>query len=66
MAGNLFGAIDVGSYVYEMKIFELSKKGGIRQIDKIRHMMDIGADTYHTGKISRTHLAELKKILSDS
>lgn len=66
MAGNLFGAIDVGSYVYEMKIFELSKKGGIRQIDNIRHMMDIGADTYHTGKISRTHLAELKKILSDS
>ena len=25
MAGNLFGAIDVGSYVYEMKIFELSE-----------------------------------------
>ena len=49
MAVHLFGAIDVGSYVYEMKIFELSKKNGIRQIDNIRHMVDIGTDTYHTG-----------------
>ena len=45
MAVHLFGAIDVGSYVYEMKIFELSKKGGIRQVDDIRHVMDIGTDT---------------------
>lgn len=66
MAVHLFGAIDVGSYVYEMKIFELSKKAGIRQIDDIRHMVDIGTDTYHTGKISRAHLAELKRILTES
>lgn len=66
MAVHLFGAIDVGSYVYEMKIFELSRKNGIRQIDNIRHMMDIGTDTYHTGKVSRAHLAELKRILAES
>ena len=66
MAVHLFGAIDVGSYVYEMKIFELSKKNGIRQIDNIRHMIDLGTDTYHTGKVSRAHLAELKRILSES
>ena len=66
MAVHLFGAIDVGSYVYEMKIFELSRKSGIRQIDNIRHMMDIGTDTYHTGKVSRAHLAELKRILTES
>ena len=66
MAVHLFGAIDVGSYVYEMKIFELSKKNGIRQIDSIRHMVDIGTDTYHTGKVSRAHLAELKRILTES
>ena len=66
MAVHLFGAIDAGSYVYELKIFELSRKSGIRQIDCIRHMMDIGSDTYHTGKISRSHLAELKRILSES
>ena len=66
MAVHLFAAIDVGSYVYEMKIFELSKKSGIRQIDSIRHMVDIGTDTYHTGKVSRAHLAELKRILIES
>ena len=66
MAVHLFGAIDAGSYVYELKIFELSRKSGIRQIDCIRHTMDIGSDTYHTGKISRSHLAELKRILSES
>ena len=66
MAAHLFGTIDVGSYVYEMKVFELSKKNGIRQIDNIRHMIDIGSDTYHTGKISRSHLAELKRILTES
>ena len=66
MAVHLFGAIDVGSYVYEMKIFELSKKNGIRQIDDIRHMIDIGTDTYHTGRVSRAHLAELRRILIES
>ncbi len=66
MAVHLFGAIDVGSYVYEMKIFELSRKNGIRQIDNIRHMMDLGTDTYHTGKISRSRLAELKRTLAES
>ena len=65
MAVHLFGAIDVGSYVYEMKIFELSKKNGIRQIDNIRHMVDIGTDTYHTGKVSRAHLAELNLVAAN-
>ncbi len=66
MAVHLFGAIDVGSYVYEMKIFEMSKKEGIRQIDDIRHMIDIGTDTYEDGKISRTNLAQLKTIIAES
>ena len=66
MAVHLFGAIDVGSYIYQLKIFELSKKNGIRQIDDIRHLIDLGTDTYNTGKLSRVHLAELKKILLES
>lgn len=63
MAVHLFGAIDVGSFVMEMKVFELSKKNGIRQIDDLRHMVDLGTDTYNTGKISRAHIREVKKIL---
>ena len=42
---NLFGAIDVGSHEVELKIFELSKKSGIRQIDDVSHLIDLGSAT---------------------
>lgn len=62
---NLFGAIDVGSHEMELKIFELSKKNGIRQIDDVIHLIDLGTDTYNDGKISFVHVAEIKRILLD-
>lgn len=63
MAVHLFGAIDLGSYEIELKVFELSRKRGIRQVDDVRHRIDLGSDTYATGKISRDHVAELERIL---
>ena len=65
MAVRMFSAIDVGSHEIEMKIFELSRKNGIRQIEDIRHRIDLGTDTYHTGKISSRHLAGMRKILQE-
>ena len=65
MAVRMFSAIDVGSHEIEMKIFELSRKNGIRQIEDIRHRIDLGTDTYHTGKISSKHLAGMRKILQE-
>ena len=62
---NLFGAIDVGSHEIELKIFELSKKNGIRQVDDIIHLIDLGTDTYNDGRISFAHVAEIKRILLD-
>lgn len=62
---NLFGAIDVGSHEMELKVFELSKKNGIRQIDDIVHLIDLGSDTYNDGRISFAHVAEIKRILLD-
>lgn len=62
---SLFGAIDVGSHEMELKIFELSKKDGIRQVDDIIHLVDLGTDTYIDGRISFGHVAEVKDILSD-
>ena len=59
---NLFGAIDVGSHEMELKIFELSKKNGIRQVDDIIHLIDLGTDTYNDGRISFAHVAEVKSI----
>lgn len=62
---NLFGAIDVGSHEVELKVFELSKKNGIRQLDDIIHLVDLGTDTYEDGRISFAHVAEIKRILLD-
>ena len=62
---NLFGAIDVGSHEIELKIFELSKKNGIRQVDDVLHLIDIGTDTYNDGRISFGHVAQVKRVLQD-
>ncbi len=60
---KLFAAIDVGSYEVGMKIFELSKKNGVREIDYIRHRIDLGTDSYNTGKISYERMDELINVL---
>ena len=37
MAVKTFAAIDVGSYELAMKIFEVSKARGMKEIDHVRH-----------------------------
>lgn len=65
MAIRTFAAIDVGSYELAMKIFEISPKNGIKQIDHIRQRIDLGTDTFHTGKISGEKMDELCRILGE-
>ena len=60
---KLFAAIDVGSYEVGMKIFELSRKNGVKEIDYIRHRIDLGTDSYNTGKISYERMDELINVL---
>ena len=60
-----FAAIDVGSYELAMKIFEISPKNGIREIDHIRHRIDLGSDTYTKGKINNERVDELCRVLRD-
>lgn len=60
-----FAAIDVGSYELSMKIFEISKQNGIKEIDYIRHRIDLGTDTYATGKISYERVDELCRVLRE-
>lgn len=60
-----FAAIDVGSYEVEMKIFELSVRGGMKEIECIRHRMELGKDTYRSGKISVQLIDELCLVLLD-
>lgn len=65
MAVRTFAAIDVGSYELGMKIFEFSPKSGMKEIDYIRSGIDLGSDTYQSGKINRDRMDELCDVLYD-
>ena len=60
-----FAAIDLGSYELGLKIFEISREHGVKEIDHVRHRIDLGTETYSTGKISSSHIDELVRILLD-
>ena len=60
-----FAAIDVGSYALELKIFEISTRNGIKEIDNICYQLDLGTDSYATGKLGYDKLEELCRILKD-
>lgn len=65
MAYKTFAAIDVGSYELAMKIYEISTKNGIREIDHVRHRVELGTDSYLTGKISNERVDELCRMLRE-
>lgn len=60
-----FAAIDVGSFELSMKIFEISPKSGMREIDSIRHRIDLGTETYATGKMAYERVDELCRYLNE-
>ena len=65
MAVKTFAAIDVGSYELAMKIFEVSKVKGMKEIDHIRHSIDMGTESYTTGKLSYQRVEELCRVLRE-
>ncbi|MBR6771251.1 MAG: HD domain-containing protein [Lachnospiraceae bacterium] len=60
-----FAAIDVGSFELSMKIFEMSPGKGMREIDHIRHHINLGRDTYAEGKIAHERVDELCHYLNE-
>ena len=62
---KVFAAIDVGSYELSMKIFEFTEKNGMREIDHIRHKLDLGSETYSAGKLSTEKVDELCRVLKE-
>lgn len=65
MAVKTFAAIDVGSYELCMKIFEASPKNGMKEIDSVRYRLDLGTDTYATGKLGYEKVEELCRVLRE-
>lgn len=60
-----FAAIDVGSYELSMKIYEVSRKNGMRQIDHVRRNIDMGTETYSKGILSYDRVDELCTVLKE-
>lgn len=65
MAASYFAAVDIGSYDVTLEIFEVSRKNGIHSIDRIRKRLELGRDTYQTGKISAEKVDKLCQIMRD-
>lgn len=58
-----FVAIEIGSYELSMKVFELSKKNGMKEIDYIRHRIELGKEVYAVGAIGHEQIDELCDVL---
>ena len=59
MAVTIYAAIDVGSYDVQMKIYEISAKNKIVVVDHLRYVLEIGKDTYTSGKVEADTINEL-------
>ncbi len=65
MKRKTFAAIDLGSYELAMKIYEISIQKGMCEIDHIRHRLDLGTESYRSGKLTYEHMEELCRVLKD-
>lgn len=63
MTYKLFAAIHAGSEEVSMKIYEISKRNGIRLIDTAVHYTELGSDTYLKGFIGYELANELCEVL---
>lgn len=55
--------IDVGSTAIRMEIAELSPDGGIRTLESLQQPVQLGRDTFTTGRIQQSTIEECVKIL---
>lgn len=65
MGVRMFAAIDVGSYMLHMKIYEFLPSHIMKEVDSIRYGIDLGTETFSTGKLSSSKVTELCKVLLD-
>lgn len=65
MAVTTFAAVDIGSYEVSMKIFELSKKCGFRELNDLRYSLEVGKGVYSDRKIDKEMVDVICEILND-
>ncbi|MCR5272196.1 MAG: HD domain-containing protein [Lachnospiraceae bacterium] len=65
MKATVFGAIYIGSYEVSLKIFTITRNGGIKQVDHVRTRLEIGRDVYAIHYIESDMLDMLTNTLKD-
>lgn len=65
MAVKLFAAIVIGSVETELKIYELSSRKGMKQIDCINTRINLGVDAYSKGQLAVGKVEELCQVLKE-
>ena len=63
MAVKTFAAIVIGSAETEMRIYELSPRKGMKQIDCVTARLNLGAEAYSIGRLDMGKVDELCRIL---
>ena len=63
MSVTIFAAIDVGSHETTLRIYEISKKYGVHEIESVHHTARLGLETYSTKHISYHTIDKLCNIL---
>ncbi len=62
---KIFSSIYIGSNEVIMKIYEISKSKGIREVDRLRKPVSVWKDIYELGKIGLETKQELIRVLLD-
>lgn len=65
MAAATFAAIDIGSYEVCMKIFELSRKNGLKELNHVRARLEIGKGAYSFGRLDPEMVDAICEVLKD-
>jgi Exopolyphosphatase len=62
---NIFAAVDIGSYSTKMKIAEAFQDGSVNTLESPKRYMNLGKDTFTTGKIRHEQVEDICNILKN-
>lgn len=65
MATSTYATIDIASHEISMKIYEISKQNGIRELTFVRHKLPMGTETYADGILSYQTIEEICRTMND-
>ncbi len=65
MGIDTFAAVYIGSYEVSIKIFEMSARKKMRDIDYVRRRIELGRDAYSAGRIGYPLVEELCDTLRE-